>query len=121
MNAPVPMPLFSPWSEKSSELKNRGLTQETMVKGTDNNRGLSGRLWREVRPYWAHLAAVLLLGLLSAPLALLAPLPLKLVVDNVIGTHPLPKLLDVVVPANIARTPSTVLALAVSLVVGVAL
>jgi ATP-binding cassette subfamily B protein len=79
------------------------------------------RLWREVRPYWAHLLAAFLLGLLSAPLALLTPLPLKLVVDSVVRSHPLPPLLNALLPAALPRNPSTVLAVAVALVLAVTL
>lgn len=42
------------------------------------------------RPYWPHLAGILLLGLLATPIALLTPLPLKIAVDSVLGPHPLP-------------------------------
>ena len=42
------------------------------------------------RPCWPHLTGIVLLSLLSAPVTLLAPLPLKIAVDSVLGTHPLP-------------------------------
>ena len=41
-------------------------------------------------PYWPHILGVLLLQLLSAALALLSPLPLKIAVDTVVGSRPLP-------------------------------
>src|SRR6476659_7374372 len=44
------------------------------------------RLVAEARPYWPHTLAYLLLSLLATPLALLAPLPLKIAVDSVIGS-----------------------------------
>ncbi|HYS45870.1 MAG TPA: hypothetical protein VEM35_05505, partial [Rhizomicrobium sp.] len=56
------------------------------------------------------------LSLLSPPVALLTPLPLKMVVDNVIGSRPLPRLLEVFLPAAVPRTATTVLAIAVGLV-----
>ena len=43
------------------------------------------RLLRQARPYWLHIAGILLLDLLSTPLALLTPLPLKIAVDSVLG------------------------------------
>ena len=46
------------------------------------------RLLGQARPYWPHLAGVFVLRLLSAPLALLTPLPLKIAIDNIIGAHP---------------------------------
>ena len=42
------------------------------------------------RPCWPHLAGIALLSLLSAPVTLLAPLPLKIAVDSVLGTHACP-------------------------------
>jgi ATP-binding cassette, subfamily B, bacterial len=45
------------------------------------------------RPYWPHLAAVSGLSLLSLPLTLLYPVPLKIVVDCALGGQPLPTFL----------------------------
>src|SRR6266545_6438772 len=43
------------------------------------------RLVRQALPFWTHMTAFLLLSLLSTPLALLLPVPLKVVVDSVLG------------------------------------
>ena len=48
------------------------------------------RLWTFVRPYRLKAAMTFLLALTAIPLALLAPLPLKIAVDSVIGNHPMP-------------------------------
>jgi len=45
------------------------------------------RLLRQARPYWPHLGGLFLLSLLVSPLALLTPLPLKMAVDSVVGSH----------------------------------
>ena len=45
---------------------------------------------RECRTCWPHLSGIAFLSLLSLPLTLLYPLPLKIVVDNVLGSQPLP-------------------------------
>src|SRR2546425_216431 len=79
------------------------------------------RLLGLARPYWPHVVALFLLSLLSAPLALLAPLPLKIAVDSVIGSRPLPRLIEPLVPEALARSPASLLALAVGLMVAVAL
>ncbi len=42
------------------------------------------------RPCWPHLTGISLLCLVSTPVTLLAPLPLKIAVDSVLGTRPLP-------------------------------
>jgi ATP-binding cassette subfamily B protein len=44
----------------------------------------------ECRSCWLHLSGIAFLSLLSLPLTLLYPLPLKIVVDNVLGSEPLP-------------------------------
>lgn len=64
----------------------------------------------QVRPYWPNLTAILLLGLLAIPIALMLPVPLKIAVDSVLGSHPLPGVL-----AFAADSKSAVLALAVGL------
>src|SRR3982751_213308 len=48
------------------------------------------RLLREPRGFLPHLAGVLALELLATPLALLAPVPLKLAVDSIVHHRPLP-------------------------------
>lgn len=82
---------------------------------------LTTRVLGPTRPYWAHVSALLLLGLLSIPLALLAPLPLKIAVDSVVGSHPLQRALDPLVPDAVIRSPGALLAMAIGLLVAVAL
>jgi ATP-binding cassette subfamily B protein len=81
---------------------------------------LYGRLLRQARPYLPHIGGLFLLSLLSTPLALLAPLPIKIVVDSVIGSHPLPAPLDAL-PESITRSSTGVLILAVVLLIAVTL
>ena len=87
----------------------------------NSTKPLFWRLWLQVRPYWMALAALFLLGLLSAPLALLTPLPLKIVVDSVLGSHPLPQFLGGLLPSGMTQSQGALLALAAGLVVAVAL
>lgn len=79
------------------------------------------RLLRQARPYWLQIAGTLLLDLLSTPVILLSPLPLKIVVDSVIGSQPLPGFLDVLLPAATRGSDAAVLGLAVGLVVAIPL
>jgi ATP-binding cassette, subfamily B, bacterial len=79
------------------------------------------RVLEEIRPHWGGLAILLALGVLAAPLALLMPLPLKIVVDSVLGSHPLPQFLDGFVPSWLAGSSTGMLWFAVALVVVVAL
>jgi ATP-binding cassette subfamily B protein len=72
------------------------------------------RLLRLARPYWPHLLGICALSLVSAPLALLVPLPLKIAVDSVLGGQPLPGPLERFAPSGLAA-----LALAAGLAVAV--
>ncbi|MEC4811766.1 MAG: ABC transporter ATP-binding protein [Scytonema sp. PMC 1069.18] len=78
------------------------------------------RLLLQVKPYWFHIVGTFVLDLLSTPLALLTPLPLKIVVDNVIGSQPLPWFLDALIPATLTRSKTTLLVFAASFVVFIA-
>jgi len=80
---------------------------------------LVSRLLLEARPYWLHIGGLFALGLLSVPLALLVPLPLKIAVDSVLGSHPVPSFLRFALPDDASRF--AILILAVGLAVGVAL
>jgi ATP-binding cassette, subfamily B, bacterial len=78
------------------------------------------RLLVEARPYWIHVVTFLLLGLVSTPLALLTPVPLKIVVDSVIGSRPVPRFISAILPGS-GDEPAAVLALLACMVVLVAL
>jgi ATP-binding cassette subfamily B protein len=47
------------------------------------------RMLAEARALWPHVTLVVLLNMLAAPLKLLLPIPLKIAVDNALGTKPL--------------------------------
>ena len=79
------------------------------------------RLCKEVQPYFWHLAGLFSLGLLGTPLALLTPVPLKIAVDSIIGSRPLPRYLDVLLPAALKTSERRLLAMAAVLVVLLAL
>jgi ATP-binding cassette subfamily B protein len=79
------------------------------------------RLLRQTRPYWRHIGGIFLLALLSSPLALLTPLPLKIAVDSVVGSHPLPGFLGALLPSAVTRSDIAVLALAAGLLVAITL
>lgn len=78
------------------------------------------RILRETRRYWPHIAGVFVLGLLSAPLALLGPVPLKIAVDSVLGTDPIPTILQPMVPAGIEGSVDRLLIFTAALVVVIA-
>ncbi|HEV2751898.1 MAG TPA: ABC transporter ATP-binding protein [Gemmatimonadales bacterium] len=78
------------------------------------------RLVRQARPYWGHFATLFTLGLLASPIALLNPVPLKIVVDSVLGGRPLPGFLQAVVPGTLAQSPAAMLLVAIGLLLVVA-
>jgi len=78
------------------------------------------RLLGEARPHAGGLAAFLVLTLVATPLALLIPLPLKVVVDQVLGEKPVHGFLAAVLPASVASSPTALLTLAAVSVVAIA-
>jgi ATP-binding cassette subfamily B protein len=75
------------------------------------------RLILEARPVWPHLALIFVLSLTSVPIALLLPLPVKLVVDHVLGSQSLPPMLAALMPQGLASSPQTMLVVAAGLLV----
>jgi ATP-binding cassette subfamily B protein len=79
------------------------------------------RLLRQIRPAWPTIVTLFVVGLLASPLALLAPLPLKIAVDSVLGQQPLPGFLDALVPDGVARSAGPLLMVVALLAVLIAL
>jgi ATP-binding cassette subfamily B protein len=79
------------------------------------------RLLRLARPYVKFLPALLLLDLLDSLWVLLTPVPLKIAVDSVIGSRPLPGALGAVLPEAVTASAPALLAVAVGMVLLVAL
>src|SRR5690348_11716148 len=82
--------------------------------------GIYWRVIEQARPYWIHLAGITALGLLSIPLTLLTPLPLKIAVDSGLGRKPFPFPFRLFFQGS-EHSVTTVLALAVVLLVAIAL
>ena len=75
------------------------------------------RLADQARSSWPSILGLFLLSLLASPLALLAPMPLKIAVDSVLNSRPLPGFLRPLVPAAVARSPAALLFLVAALAV----
>jgi len=88
-----------------------------MLKSNSSDLTLIKRLLMEARPFWLHIIGIFMLGLVATPLALLTPLPIKIVVDNVVGTEPLPNLLTRLLPEAGAKSTIPLLTVAVSMLV----
>ncbi|HEX5915312.1 MAG TPA: ABC transporter transmembrane domain-containing protein, partial [Rubrobacter sp.] len=92
-----------------------------MAAGRYSTRTIYRRVFREARPYRLHLLGMLALSLMSTPVALLTPLPLKIVVDSVLSDKPLPGFMQPVVPEFVTGSKGLILVLGVALVMIVAL
>ena len=75
---------------------------------------------RILRPYWKHLAVVLLAMLVETLMGLAAPWPLKLVLDNVLGPHPLPEWLSIIHGSFLGEGKNAILHFAALAVVAIA-
>jgi ATP-binding cassette, subfamily B, bacterial len=84
------------------------------------DRALIPRLFVELRPWWLRITAIFGVSLLATPLALLTPVPLKIVVDSVLGPHPLPSVLHPLIPDAAERSDQALLVFSALLFVGVA-
>jgi len=79
------------------------------------------RVLRHTRAYWLHMLALFTLTLLASPIALLTPLPLKIAVDSLIGSRPLPRPLDMWLPPAVTGSPTALLLFVVGLLAAVTL
>lgn len=76
-----------------------------VTEGTHiGNIVLYRRLATELRPYRWGITGIVLLSLAGIPLSLLSPLPLKIAVDTVIGSQPVPEFLAALLPGTDSST-----------------
>ncbi len=79
------------------------------------------RILFQARRYWFHITGIFLLNLLATPIALLKPYALKLIIDSGFGSQPLPGFITAFFPGNYQFNFNTVIIVAVSLAIIVAL
>ncbi|MGA2990962.1 MAG: ABC transporter ATP-binding protein [Candidatus Korobacteraceae bacterium] len=72
---------------------------------------------KSARECWLHLVGILGLSIVSTPIALLIPLPLKIAVDSVLGHEPVPRWLWFLIPPGASRASCLVLAAALLLAI----
>ena len=93
-----------------------------MATATQNpDRGLYRRVWQQIKPQWPGVLAITILNLLTVPLSLLAPLPVKIAIDCVINGEPVPTSIDFLVPDGITSMPVALLSYAVLMLVFISL
>jgi ATP-binding cassette subfamily B protein len=89
-------------------------------KNKTDNSELYRRLFHEIKPYSLHLGALLFINLISAPLALLTPLPLKIAVDSIISSHFLPTYLRQLLPSSVVSSNDAMLVFVIGLTIVIA-
>ena len=72
---------------------------------------------RDAREYRWHLTGLVVLCLLTAPLALLTPLPIKIAVDNVIGNENLPQAIVAIFPQQVVDSKSLLMFAVVGMII----
>lgn len=88
-------------------------------RSVPNRHSVQLRILLETRSCWPHLAAISALSLLSLPLTLLSPIPLKIAVDGLMGKPALPPSLQRFLPASYSH--GSALGLAIGLLVALAI
>jgi len=91
------------------------------MKAVYSEFALYRRLLYQAQPYWPHIVSIFLISILATPLALLTPLPLKIAVDSVLGSEPIPGFLHRLLTTNAAHSKTAVLFFALGLLLLVAL
>ncbi|TMI51745.1 ABC transporter ATP-binding protein [Candidatus Bathyarchaeota archaeon] len=76
------------------------------------------RAFEDLRPYLWPIVVLLIISLTTVPITLIFPLPIKLLVDSVLGSQPLPGYLTVFVGAQLSK--SLTLWLAITILMGTA-
>jgi ATP-binding cassette, subfamily B, bacterial len=81
--------------------------------------GSAQRAFEDLRPYFWPLLILLIVSLSAVPMTLLFPLPIKLLVDSVIGSQPLPGYLAIFVGPQLPKTLEIWLAIGILISVAV--
>lgn len=88
---------------------------ERNLRPAPSDLALLRRALGEARSYRQRIVALFALSLLAAPLALLGPVPLKMAVDNVLGSQSLAGFSSALIPGWFQASPSRLLWLAAAL------
>src|SRR5438094_9994917 len=71
------------------------------------------RAFEDLRPYLWPIVVLLIISLIAVPITLIFPLPIKLLVDSVLGSQPLPGYLTILVGPQVPKTPALRLAIGI--------
>ena len=70
------------------------------------------KVLNRARPYWLNIIGIFLLNLMAVPIALLGPIPLKIIVDNAFGNQPMPGIITFFFGANFDFSFSSIVLIA---------
>ncbi|HET7405453.1 MAG TPA: ABC transporter transmembrane domain-containing protein, partial [Candidatus Bathyarchaeia archaeon] len=85
---------------------------------TLRKKGTLRRALYELRPYTLSIIILLVISLAAIPITLVTPLPIKLIVDNVLGSSSLPGYLAILAPGSSQFSRDDVLWLAIGILLG---
>jgi ATP-binding cassette, subfamily B, bacterial len=71
--------------------------------------GTFRRVLGEARPFWPHIGGLFVVSAIGSGLTLLVPVPLKIAVDSVLGSSPVPGFFASVLPAGFTASDSGLL------------
>ena len=75
------------------------------------------RALADLRPYLWSVVALLLISLTAVPITLITPLPIKLLVDSVLGSLPLAGYLGVLSPVGTVLSKNSILWLTIGILI----
>ena len=84
-------------------------------KKNHGERRLLRRLLGEMRPYLLYFALIFVVSLSSIPLTLITPYSLKIIVDSVLSSQPLPSFMTTIVPGLANLSKDYLIALAIGI------
>lgn len=88
---------------------NRTSRGSRVLKKDKSDVALLTRLAKQAQPYWGHIAAIFALRVCGVPLTLLTPIPLKIAVDSIVGSAPIPGFIDSMILDTWTNSPFTLL------------
>jgi len=105
-----------------SQTRTRDLTQEISPRSRRREirgkQGMLRRVFAELRPYSMSILVLLIISLSAISITLITPLPIKLIVDNVLGSSSLPGYLTILLPSGSRPSKDYVLWLALGILIG---
>ena len=113
LHVAVPVVAWIVWGISASRAR------RVRARGRSSRRGGTvRRSLREMRPYRWSIALLFLVSLAAAPLAIITPLPIKLFVDNIVRSQPLPAYLTFFAPDPSQVSKDYVIVLAIGILLG---